>query len=120
MNRILNILRITPFVNAIPALAPTLGRVLIMSILYEANTFHRTRVEVHPGAAYRANTLDDCLVVVTGIPDQWSDNLVSNCRFQFAGGRLMAEQFAASVAATDPSLSAAIRAHLRRDTRRLN
>lgn len=38
-----------------------------MSVWYEANTFHRARVEVHSGAVYRANTLDGCPIVVTGI-----------------------------------------------------
>lgn len=91
-----------------------------MSILYEANTFHRTRVEVHSGAAYRANTLDGCQVIVTGIPDQWAGNRVHDCDFQFLGGKPMAARFADAIAATDPGLAAAIWAQLGRGNSHLN
>lgn len=91
-----------------------------MSVWYEANIFHRAQVEVHSGAVYRANTLDGCRIVVTGIPDQWAGNRVRNCEFQFVGGEPMAAQFADAVAATDPELAAEIRAHLCRGKGRLN
>jgi hypothetical protein len=91
-----------------------------MSVWYEGNIFHRAWVEVHSGAVYRANTLDGCQIVVSGIPDQWIGNLVRNCEFHFVGGEPMAARFADAVAATDSELAEEIRAHPRRGKDRLN